>query len=168
MAAIDPSASAEGEDDAIPRATLKIIRQPLLSEFDDDEDDDEDDEDESDFDEDEMNALLAEEDDEDEDSDDEDLHGGPSDPAKSKKARKEAAEKEIKKMLEEEMDVDGEPNGVNGSTSDKGKGKLIIGEDFDDDSEDDDDESGGEIEEFVICTLDPTKVCPMQSRWEHF
>lgn len=157
MAAIDPSAAAEGADGAVPRATLKIIREPLLLGMDDY---DEDDEDDSDFDEDQMNALLAEGEDDDssEEESDEETAAGPSDPAKSKKARKDAAAKQLRKELESEMEIDA-PNGVNGT---KGHGKLSISEDFDDDDdeddEDDDDESIDEPEEFVICTLDPTKV----------
>lgn len=158
MAAIDPTAEPEEGDSAKgakPRATLKIIREPLsMDDFDDYDD-------ESDFDEDEMNALLAEEDDEEED--DEDEEGGPSDPSKSKKARRQAAADQLRKMLTDEMELDA-PNGVNGKA--KGKGKALEeeddeeedDEDDEDDDEDDDDESIDEPEEFVICTLDPEKV----------
>ena len=150
MAAIDPSAEPEGEDDAVPRATLKLIRRPL-----DDESDEEDDE----FDIDEMEAMLAEqEEDDDEDSDDdEDLKGGPSDPAKTKKARREAAAKQLQALAEEEMDLDEDmPNGVSGSKkSAKALGKMPASDDSD---EDEDDDGEGELEEFVLCTLDPSKV----------
>lgn len=156
MAAIDPSAEPEGEAGAPPRATLKIIRQSL-------DYDDEDDEDEE-FDIEEMERMLAEEeDDDDEDSDDEDLNGGPSDPAKSKKARKEAAQKEIQRVLEEEEDDDDElPNGVNGTKmSLKALGKMPASDESEDDEDDDDsDIVAGEWEEFVICTLDPNQVSP--------
>lgn len=151
MAAIDPSQPPEHSDateTAQPRATLKIIREPLHLDMEDYDDD------ESDFDEDEMNAMLAEgEDEDDESSEDEEVAGGPSDPKKSKKARKEAAADQLRRELEAQMDVD-MPNG-------KGKGKLVNGDDEDDDEEDDeddDDESIDEPEEFVICTLDPSKV----------
>ncbi|GAB7347497.1 hypothetical protein MBLNU459_g4403t1 [Dothideomycetes sp. NU459] len=141
MAAIDPSAAPEGVDGAAPRATLKLIRAPLLDMEDDD----------SDFDPEEMDAMLAEgESDEDDESDD-DVNGGPSDPSKSKKALKMAA---LRKELADEMDVEM----TNGKT--KGKGKVLdISEDFDDDDEDDedDDDEDFEPEEFVICTLDPNQ-----------
>ena len=152
MAAIDPSAEPEGDEDAVPRATLKVIRQPLM----DDEDDD------SDFDQAEMERMLAE-DYSDESDDDEDVNGGPSDAGKSKKAKREAATKEIKQLLEDDgMDVDNDhtPNGVNGVVkSPKAKGKMPASDSDEEDSDEDlDDDEIGEIEEFVICTLDPNKV----------
>ncbi|CAK4025517.1 FK506-binding 4 [Lecanosticta acicola] len=150
MAAIDPSAEPEGDDGAVPRATLKLIRRSL-----DDEDDE--DEDEDDFDADYMDALLAEgeEEDDDESDDDEDLKGGPSDPAKSKKARKEAALKQI--LAEEGMDLDeDEKPTVNGvKKSAKALGKMPVSDDSDEEDEDDDDDM--DVEEFVLCTLDPSK-----------
>ncbi len=162
MAAIDPSAPPQADDttngDVPARATLKLIRQPLS----DDEDDSEGDFDEEDY----LNALLengASEDDEDESSEDEEeKNGGPSDPSKSKKARKETAVEQLKKAIEdanaedEDMDVD-EPNGVNGVVSKLKKGKAKATGD-----EESDDEEGEDldIEEFVICTLDPSKVGP--------
>ena len=157
MAAIDPSAEPEGEDGAIPRATLKVIRQSLLEDSDLEDSDDE-------FDQEQMERLLAEEY-SDESEDDEDVNGGPSDPTKSKKARVEAAKKEVAKILEEgnAMDVDDVPNGVNGiAKSSKAKGKMPASDEDEDESEDseedDEDYEGGEIEEYVICTLDPNKV----------
>lgn len=159
MAALDPSAESQGPSDAPLRATLKVFRQSLLDDFEDDEDDDEDDES---FDADEMDRILAGEDSESSD-DDEDVNGGPSDPAKSKKARKEQARKEIKKLLDAEgMDVDDDdeaPNGINGdaSKSEKALGKMPAS-DEEEDSEIDSDEEG-EIEEFVVCTLDTNQVC---------
>lgn len=161
MAAIDPSAPFEadvGTNGDIPaRATLKIIRQPPGI---DDEDDSEGESDEEDY----LNALLGGADSEDEDDDDEtsdeeeeEVNGGPSDPAKSKKARKNAAIEQLKQALAEEddMEVD-ESSGLNGvlSKSDKGKAKATDDEDESDDSGEDLD-----LEEFVICTLDATKVC---------
>lgn len=155
MAAIDPSAEPEGEDGAVPRATLKIIRQSLLDYG------SEDDEDESDFDISQMEALLGGGDDDSEsESDEEEVNGGPSDPKKSKAAKKAAAQKEIQKLLEEEddMDVDGLSNGVNGvKKSAKALGKMPASDE--DSDEDEDDSEAGEFEEFVICTLDPAKVC---------
>jgi FK506-binding nuclear protein len=156
MAAIDPSAEPEGEEGAIPRATLKVIRQALVADSDDEDDDEFDDES---FDEEEMERILAEED---SDESDEEANGGPSDPTKSKKAIRAAL---IKQALEQEMDVDGEdddededemPNGVNGvAKSAKALGKMPASDEDDSDDLDDDDD---DIEEFVICTLDPTKV----------
>jgi len=171
MAAIDPS--AEAEESGVtpghpPRATLKIIREPLLAGFDDDSEDDD-----SDFDPEEMDRILMGgvdmDDDEDDSKDDEDTKGGPSDPAKSKKARKQAVEDQLRRELAGEMEVD-LPNGVKSKS--KGKGKSANAEldddededededeDDDDDSlDDDDDDSIDELEEFVICTLDPEKV----------
>lgn len=141
MAAIDPSAEPEHSEggNAQPRATLKLIRAPLI---------DMDEEDE--FDPEEMDAMLASD-----ESSDEEANGGPSDPAKSQKARKAAAVKQLRKELADDMEVDEAPK--------KGKGKQIdISEDFDDDDEsdeDEDDEDDFEPEEFVLCTLDPSKVC---------
>jgi len=175
MAAIDPSAMPEGsaEEQKHPRATLKLLRVPMGGEddydsednsedFDADEmermlagEDSEDDDSEDDYDGDEMDRMFAGED-SDEDSDDDEEAAGPSDPSKSKKARKAAAMEAIKKLLQEdEMDVDAKPNGKG-----KGKGKAPVSDDDEeeDDDEDDleDDEEGEdeEIEEFVLCTLD--------------
>jgi len=164
MAAIDPSAEAihgDGEHKT-PRATLKIITLA--------EDDDEDDEDwEDDDDVDELRARLREagvlgsDDDDSEisegDESEEETNGGPSDPAKSKKAKREALEKKLKEDLAaEEMELDSMTNGANGKS--KGKAKAVNGDiSEDDDSEDDDSEEGIEVdEELVLCTLDPEKV----------
>lgn len=162
MAAIDPSAEPEGDEGAIPRATLKVMRQSLL---------DDNDSEDSDFDQEQMERILAEDySDESEDEDEDGLNGGPSDPEKSKKAKLEAARKDVAKLLDEEgMDIDDDekPNGVNGVVkSPKAKGKMPASDsDEDEDDEDDedlDDEEDGEIEEYVICTLDPSKVCTSQ------
>ena len=141
MAAIDPSAPAdpEAEAGAIPRATLKIIREPIRGPEDEDSEEDDDDEEY-------MRALLAE-------SDSEDDEAGPSD----KKAKKEAALKELMASIgqgEDESDEDMEDV----PKSKKGK-KALKGEESEEDSdeESDEDEEDMEIEEFVICTLDPTK-----------
>jgi len=160
MAAIDPSAEPE-EDGKPARATLKIIREALGSGEDSDDEDDEDDED---FDVSKYDRMFLgegeDEDEDEEDSEDEEVNGGPSDPAKSKKARKAAAEKEIQRLLEEEdMDVDDAPNGVNGvKKSAKALGKMPASDDSEDD-EDDEEEMDDEdfIEELVVCTLDPEK-----------
>jgi len=159
MAAIDPSAEPEGEEGAKARATLKIIRQPLI--LDDSEDEESDDDDDDDFDPAEMERMLAEETSDDDDESEDDAASGPSDPTKTKAARKAAAREAIKKLLEQdEMDVDeAKPNGIKSA---KARGKMPASdEDDDEDNEDDseDDMEGAEIEEFVICTLDPEKVC---------
>jgi len=149
MAALDPSAEPEEDGPtktSKPRATLKIIREPLLMDMED--------EDDSDFDEDEMNALLAEEDDD--ESEDENVTGGPSDPAKSKKARKAAAAEQLRKELQDNMEVDAE----NGMRLERTGNVSVADEDKDDEDEDDeDDEDFDEPEEFVLCTLDPEQVC---------
>jgi FK506-binding nuclear protein len=160
MAAIDPSAEAEGDEGAVPRATLKVIRQSLLADDDDDDSDD--------FDQEAMERMLAEdysgEDSEESSDDEEEVNGGPSDPAKTKKARKEAAKLDIQKLLEEEdgMEMDDEsdedvvPNGVNGILkSKKALGKMPAGDEDDDEDSEMDEEF---VEEYVICTLDPAKV----------
>jgi FK506-binding nuclear protein len=164
MAAIDPSAEPEiDEENKIPRATLKIIRLPLGA-------DDSDDEDDEDYDEDDIEAIkarlagvISDEDedmsDDDEDDSEEEKNGGPSDPVKSKKAKQEALAKKLKEELAaEEMDLDNLTNGINGKS--KGKAKAIDEDDDEDDSEIDSDDldEDDEPEEFVLCTLDPTKV----------
>lgn len=169
MAAIDPSAEPEGDEDetARPRATLKVLRLPLG------EDDELDSDDEMDIED--MDAQFGESDSDSDEEEDEDVVGGPSDPAKSKKAKREAARQQIRELLESEgMDVDDEDedeedgleglvNGINGTAkSSKALGKMPKSdEDEDEDDSDlsDFDEEGAEIEEFVICTLDPNNVC---------
>lgn len=152
MAAIDPSAAPEPDEDnadAPPRATLKILREPI-GEQDDDEDSDEDDDIDS------IRRRLGEaySDDEEDDDSDNEMNGGPSDPAKSKQAKAEAAIKKLTEALQadESMEDADLPNGINGKLN---KGKAAIGEESDEDS---DDSEGMDIEEFVLCTLDPLKV----------
>lgn len=175
MAAIDPSAVPEHtgitNGDAPARATLKIVYNPAGP----DDIDSEDSEDEGDY----LKALLegresdglSDEDDDDESSDDdEEKNGGPSDPSKSKKARKEAALQEMIKALaensdadsEDEMDVDGLV-GMNGKGKDpkmkKGKGKATdLDEDEASADEDDDEDFTESMRELIVCTLDPHKV----------
>ncbi|KAH8814941.1 hypothetical protein F5884DRAFT_156970 [Xylogone sp. PMI_703] len=135
MAAIDPNEPAESETET-PRATLRIVRVQDM-----DEEDDEEDEESSDS----------------EDEDDEEANGGPSDPTKSKKAKKEAS---IKKLLDSigggdsDEEMEDAANGTKASK--KGKGKATS-DDEDEDDEDEDENEGEEIEEFVLCTLDPAK-----------
>ena len=64
------------------------------------------------------------------------------------------------------IDVDDaeKPNGVNGiAKSSKAKGKMPAS-DEDDDEDSEEDSEGGEIEEFVICTLDPNQVGLLRPR----
>ena len=160
MAAIDPSAEPEFSGSAIdgstPRATLKLIRQPISSgDYSDDDDDDDDDDEESEEDV-RLKALLNGDISDESSSGDEEVNGGPSDPSKSKKARREAALESLKNALEtqgsdEEMSVDG----AEGVKLNKGKG-VATGEE-DDSSEGDSEDV--EVEEFVLCTLDPVQAC---------
>lgn len=169
MAAIDPSAEPEHtgtvNGDTVPRATLKLVYDRSGSADDEDsETDSEGGADDQNF----LEALLrgkeSDEDDEDEEdessSDDEEINGGPSDPSKSKKARRQAAAEQLMKALaeaesEDEMDVDG-VNGTSTKKRNKGKGKAMSEEDEEDSEEEGDDDSN--MEEVVVCTLDPQKV----------
>ncbi|RFU76212.1 fk506-binding 4 [Trichoderma arundinaceum] len=159
MAALDPTEEPELDDSkntpSVPRSTLRLIKRAFPG-LDDDEDDEIDDE--------YMSALLGGSDDEDDES-----NGGPSDPVKAKKQKQAAA---IKKLLEatngedsEDEDMeDAETNGVKSKkgkkASAKGKGKAIeeeeeeSEEESEDDEDEDDDSEGGDLENFVLCTLD--------------
>jgi len=156
MAAIDPTEEAHLEEGsaaiAHPRATLKIIRTKL----EDDEDDDEDDEENEEY----MRALLAESDSDEESDDEDEANGGPSDPTKSKKARKQAALQQLMDSIkaddsdsDEDMEdaADGEKKAVK-----KGKAPAT-GEEEESEEESEDDDEDIEVEEFVLCTLDPEK-----------
>lgn len=149
MAAIDPTQKpefAEGADVSVtPRATLKILRQQV-------EDDDEDDEDY-------MQQLIgggSDSEDDSEESSDEEANGGPSDPAKSKKARKEAALKQLMESLAEDESDEEMADATNGLAKAK-KGKSKATDEEESDEEESDDGEDIEIEEFVLCTLDPEK-----------
>ena len=158
MAAVDPTeepeADGEGNVPTVPRSTLRIVKRafPEL-----DEDDDE-------VDEEYMKAILGEDDSEDDEDDSEEPNGGPSDPAKAKKHRQDAAIKKLLEAAEEEDDEDEDmeddkPNGI--VKSKKGKGKALEEDDDDEDDEDDsddDDDSAGDLENFVVCTLDTERV----------
>ncbi|KAL8771880.1 MAG: hypothetical protein Q9209_002818 [Squamulea sp. 1 TL-2023] len=168
MAAIDPTAEPEhtgtANGETPPRATLKLIYDRSSQT---DDDDSIGGSDEQDY----LKALMEgqesdeseEEGDEDEDessSDDEDVNGGPSDPARSRKARKRAAAEQLMKALAETVsdDDDMEIDGVNGPSTkkrNKGKGKALSGEDKEDSEEESED--GADMEEVVVCTLDPQK-----------
>ncbi|KAF2457674.1 hypothetical protein BDY21DRAFT_344545 [Lineolata rhizophorae] len=177
MAALDPTSPPQEFADlpanAPPRATLKLIREPVGAAGSDTDSDYEEGSDSDDSDSgsdvEAIKARLAsslagessEEDSDEEGESDEELekNGGPSDPVKAKKKREEAAARKLKEALEEEgMDLDGDDvkvNGVNGEAKkvNKGKGKAMDLADLED--EDEDSESGFEMEEYVICTLDP-------------
>lgn len=161
MAAIDPSATPEhtgtANGDTPVRATLKIIYEPNDPNADEESDVGSDDENY-------LKALLQDDEDEEEEessSDEEEKNGGPSDPSKSRKARKQAAVEQMMKALPEndtDDDVDiGGAFGTNGALSKakKGKGKAT---DEDEVSSDDENEGLERLEELVLCTLDPAKV----------
>jgi len=165
MAAIDPSAEPEGDEDELtrPRATLKVLRLPMGEDYDDEYDESGSDLDDEEMDIDDMDEQFGDVDDLDsEDSDEEAVNGESSDPSKSKQARREIAREQIKKLMEEEgIDADAMlPNGVNGALkSKKAKGKMPASDEDEEEDEDSDfDDPEGEIEEFVLCTLDPEKV----------
>jgi FK506-binding nuclear protein len=161
MAAIDPSAPAQtDEENQVLRATLKLIRVPM--DFDSDEEDDED------YDPEDIEAIAARlreagalpEESSDEDDSENEKNGGPSDPVKSKKAKQAALTKKLQEALEaDEMEIDSSAtNGVKGKA--KGKAKITDAEisDEDDEDDDEDDEDDEEPEEFVLCTLNPENV----------
>jgi FK506-binding nuclear protein len=162
MAAIDPSAEPEFEDaddKQKPRATLKVVRIPDDM-FDSDDDEESDDEDYAD--------LLGD----DESDDDEEANGGPSD----RKAKKLALLEALAADEDDDEDEDMEDDNEDGDDDDdddeadakaiaqlkklmkssKGKGKAIDGEESDDDESEEDESL--EMDEVVICTLDPEKV----------
>lgn len=157
MAAIDPTSVPDPE---LPsRATLKILRERM---------DDEGDDDDSLYDEDDVEGIraklreagvLGSDDDSDmsEDDSEEETNGGPSDPVKSKQAKREALQKKLKEELEAEaMEIDSISNGVNGKS--KGKAKAVDGDEeiSSEEDEDEDSESDDEVQELVLCSLNET------------
>lgn len=139
MAAIDPDETPVGktnDKNFQPRATLKIIREQEEQDSDDSED--------------EMDNLLAES-----DSEDEDKNGGPSDPNKSKKARKAAAVKQLMDAIADDGSDEEMGDAPKGEMPDK-KGKAKALENNETESQCSSQEDN-EIEEFVVCTLDPKK-----------
>ena len=169
MAAIDPSAEPEysgtTNGNTPVRATLKLIRQPIGPVSDDDS---ESDPGADDY----LDKLLNGKDSEDEDgdssSDNEEKNGGPSDPSRQKKAIRRAADKNVQEILADinASDEDMDKDDTNGDSAkivklEKGKAKAAEYEDGDDDS-DEGDLDDVDIEEFVICTLDPERVCKLQ------
>lgn len=153
MAAIDPSAEPEFEDGdkkRVARSTLKLIRVPGEL-FDDDSDD-------SDY-----SDIETDEDDVEESSGDEEVNGGPSDPSKAKKVNKLDLVKAIAEEDDDEDDDDEDDAEDEAAAKTalmkilKGKGKAS--ESAEEDGDDDDDEDSLELEEVVVCTLDPDTVC---------
>lgn len=144
MAAIDPDAAPEYENDddsqKPSRSTLKIVRMP------EDLEDDEDDEDYSD----------DEEDYSEDDSDEEEINGGPSDKEKAKNRKKAAALKDLEAAMEldDSEDSNESSTDIQSVISQLLKGKAPATGDED---EEEDDEEGLELEEVVVCTLDTEK-----------
>lgn len=147
MAALDPTEPPEADEDgnipSIPRSTLKLIRKrPSLDDG---------------IDEDYLEQLMAGDDEDDSEDDDDEPNGGPSDKAKSKKAKIEALKKFIAAANESDSDEEMEDGDKTNGTKTKKKGKEPATS-----SDDEDDESISsedmEIEELVICTLDTERV----------
>ncbi|KAJ9605279.1 peptidylprolyl isomerase fpr3 [Cladophialophora chaetospira] len=146
MAAIDPSAEPEledPEDKRPPRATLKLVRVPDEM-FDDDDSDDED--------------FNLEDIEDDEDDDDEEVNGGPSEKKSKIKAEDDDEDMEDEEDEEDDDEEDAEAMAqlARVMKSVKGKAKALDGE-ADADDEDDSDDESLEMDEVVICTLDPEK-----------
>lgn len=145
MAALDPTEAPEADEEgnipAVPRSTLKLIRQRNSDPSGDGELSDEY-----------LEALMGGGSD---DEDDEDDEAGPSDPSKSKKAQAEAAIKKLIAAAQEEEDSDEEMGDAKPKASKKGKkGKEPATSSDDDDESDEDDEDDLDMESFVVCTLD--------------
>lgn len=137
MASINPNDKPE-DPDAPLHSTLILVQD--LNE----DSDSEGDSDDSDYEDElrEMGLSLGDSD----GSDDDMVNGGPSDPEKVNKAKREALLKAIKD--DEEMEeLENVVNGVNGTKIDKGKAKAV-----------EYDEEPYELVETVICTLDPKNV----------
>lgn len=168
MAAVDPTEEPEADEDGqiakIPHSTLSIVKQRFGSDLDNEMNDEE------------LKAFLgsgSDDDEDEEDDDDEEPNGGPSDPSKSNKVKRET---DLQALLDavngdadssdEEMDEDDEddesPKKTNGVKSSK-KGKEIALLDEEDEDEDDDSDSSDDdaldLERFVVCTLDTERVC---------
>ena len=146
MAAIDPSAEPEYADttngNTPLRATLKLIRIPIGPAGDSDsEDDSEEDVEANDY----LDKLLNGED--------------------SAEDDEESAADKLKLALAEinASDEDMDADSTNGNSANivklkKGKAKAT-GDDDEDEDSDEEDLDDLDLDEFVICTLDPTQVC---------
>ncbi len=148
MAAIDPTAEPEfeeGDEKKIPRATLKLIRVPAEL-FDDDDSED------SDYDE------MEGDEEEESSAEEEEVNGGPSDPSKAKKPNSLHLVQAIAEQGSDDEEGDSSEEEAAAKSAlmkfMKGKGKATE----DGEEADDDDEDSLELEEVVICTLDPEKV----------
>ncbi|PKY03084.1 hypothetical protein P168DRAFT_319628 [Aspergillus campestris IBT 28561] len=140
MAAIDPDETPEFEDgveNQRPRATLKLVRPPPGLDFDESDEDDEFDEDSE---------------------DDDEVNGGPSDKERARQLKKAAAQKALEEALaeddeDEDEDEDDDDFDLKAAISKlvKGKGPAM------EDDEDDESEEGLDLDEMVICTLDPER-----------
>ncbi|KAF9889245.1 peptidylprolyl isomerase fpr4 [Aspergillus nanangensis] len=137
MAAIDPDEEPDfdGSESGKPRATLKLIRAPPGLELDDSDDEYED-----------------------IDSDDEEVNGGPSDKDKARKLKELAALKEMEDAMDDDEDEDEDDDeefDLQAAISKlvKGKGPAT------DDDEDEESEEGLELDEMVVCTLNPDTHC---------
>ncbi|KAF4210489.1 hypothetical protein CNMCM8980_004067 [Aspergillus fumigatiaffinis] len=137
MAAIDPDETPEFEDGQTrPRATLKLVRPPADMDIDESDDDYEDDSED--------------------DSDDEEVNGGPSDKERARKLKEAAALKELEDEDEDEdSEGDDEDFDLKAAISKLVKGKAPAT----DDDEDDESDEGLELDEMVVCTLDPERHC---------
>jgi FK506-binding nuclear protein len=114
----------------------------------------------------ELDEDYEDEEDSEEESNDEEVNGGPSDKEKAKRLKEAAALKVLADAMDED-DSEGEEEEVDIKTA---ISKLIKGKApaTDGDSDDDSDEEL-DLEEIVICTLDPEKVgAPFKSRPQPF
>ncbi|KAL4979784.1 hypothetical protein BDW66DRAFT_168251 [Aspergillus desertorum] len=140
MAAIDPDETPEfnGDDTRRPRATLRIIRAPPGLDEEDSDDD-----------------YEGEDDSEEDSEDDAEVNGGPSDKAKARKLKEAAYLKELEDaMSEDDESDDGEEFDLKAAISKLVKGKAPA---TDEDDEDVESDEGLELDEMVICTLDPER-----------
>lgn len=150
MAAIDPTAPLSAKrpidgNSTFTGSVLRIIRVPTDNMSDDEDSDDESID---------MAELLNGASDSESDSEE-----GPSDASKSPKAKRMAQLKEAIAQAQEDDDMD-----VDADLSSKAKGKARAMDDDDEDDLDIDDSDIDGAEEFVLCTLDPTKVCFRMNR----
>lgn len=158
MAAIDPSDPPEhglngfSNGDGPARATLKLVYDPLV--FGANEESDESDIGDDAY----LRSMIGDIDDDESSSDEEAKNGGPSDPSKSRKARKQAAAEQMMKSLAEN-DSDDEMNGVSGTNGTKSKINKGKAKASSDDEDSDEEKPIAGLDEMVVCTLDPIKVC---------
>ncbi|KAK1600002.1 uncharacterized protein LY79DRAFT_532239 [Colletotrichum navitas] len=149
MAAIDPTeppeADADGNIPAVPRSTLRLVKQRFGDDLEANEDDE--------IDEDYLKSLLAANGDDESSDDDDESNGGPSDPSKKQK-QAESLKKLIEAVSAEESDEDMDDAKPNGKSSKKGKAKAADDDDEEEEDSEDEDDEGLDLENFVLCTLD--------------